>query len=80
MGKYRSRAEEILTADPDWVTARHTAVEVRRNLARELRGAELRAARRQLERDRHGRGRAHARDLRGGGRDRGALGWVVLGS
>jgi predicted nucleic acid-binding protein len=46
-----SHAEEILTADPDWVTARHTAVEVRRNLARELRGAELRAARRQFERD-----------------------------
>lgn len=44
-------AEEILTADPEWVTARHTAVEVRRNLARELRGPVLQAARRQFNRD-----------------------------
>jgi predicted nucleic acid-binding protein len=44
-------AEEILTADPEWVTARHTAVEVRRNLARELRGPVLQAARRQFDRD-----------------------------
>lgn len=46
-----ARAEEILGADPDWVTARHTAVEVRRSLARELGGATLRAARRQFDRD-----------------------------
>ncbi len=44
-------AEEILTADPEWVTARHTAVEVRRGLARELQGVALRAARRQFDRD-----------------------------
>jgi predicted nucleic acid-binding protein len=44
-------AEEILTADSEWVTARHTAVEVRRNLARELQGAALGAARRQFDRD-----------------------------
>ena len=30
------RAEELLRSDPLWVTARHTAVEVRRNLARLL--------------------------------------------
>jgi len=45
------RAEEILVADPEWVTARHTSVEVRRNLVRELQGPALRAARRQFERD-----------------------------
>lgn len=45
------RAEEVLSADPTWVTARHTAVEVRRNLSRELRAAELAAARRQFARD-----------------------------
>lgn len=33
------------------MTARHTAVEVRRNLARELQGAAPRAARRQFDRD-----------------------------
>lgn len=44
-------AEELLSSDPEWVTARHTAVEVRRNLARELGGSELAAARRQFERD-----------------------------
>lgn len=45
------RAEEILTADPEWLTARHTAVEIRRNLARELQGPALHAARRQFDRD-----------------------------
>jgi uncharacterized protein len=45
------RAEEILGADDVWVTARHTSVEVRRNLARELKASELAAARRQFERD-----------------------------
>jgi uncharacterized protein len=46
-----TRAEELLSADATWVTARHTAVEVRRNLARELRAAELTAARQQFGRD-----------------------------
>jgi predicted nucleic acid-binding protein len=32
----RSQYEEILNRDPDWVMARHTDVEVRRNLARHL--------------------------------------------
>lgn len=36
--------ERHLLADPDWVTARHTAVEVRRNLARLLEGAPLEEA------------------------------------
>jgi uncharacterized protein len=45
------RAEEILGADEVWVTARHTLVEVRRNLARELKASELAAARTQFERD-----------------------------
>lgn len=46
-----SRAEEILSSDPDWITGRLTSVEVRRNLARELVGSDLAAARRQFERD-----------------------------
>ena len=45
------RAGELLGSDPDWVTARHTLVEVRRNLARELAGSDLAAARQQFERD-----------------------------
>jgi hypothetical protein len=45
------RAEEILASDQDWVTARHSAVEVRRNLARALEGGALAAARRQFQRD-----------------------------
>jgi predicted nucleic acid-binding protein len=45
------RAEELLSSDATWITARHTAVEVRRSLARELAGAELSAARRQFARD-----------------------------
>jgi predicted nucleic acid-binding protein len=45
------RAEDILAADPDWITGRLTSVEVRRNLARELEGSDLAAARRQFERD-----------------------------
>jgi len=45
------RAEELLLSDPEWVTGRHTAVEVRRNLARALGGATLAAARRQFQRD-----------------------------
>ena len=45
------RAEDILASDPDWITGRLTAVEVRRNLARELLGPDLAAARHQFERD-----------------------------
>ncbi|CAN5623342.1 hypothetical protein BH23GEM9_BH23GEM9_27010 [soil metagenome] len=45
------RAEELMSADTTWITARHTAVEVRRNLARELRAADLAAAQRQFARD-----------------------------
>jgi predicted nucleic acid-binding protein len=45
------RAEDILASDPDWITGRLTSVEVRRNLARELEGPDLAAARRQFERD-----------------------------
>ncbi len=44
-------AEDILASDPDWITGRLTAVEVRRNLARELLGPDLAAARQQFERD-----------------------------
>jgi uncharacterized protein len=33
--------ESLLTHDPDWVTAEHTRVEARRNLARLLAGDEL---------------------------------------
>lgn len=38
-------AETLLASDPEWVTARHTAVEVRRNLARALTGRDLTRAR-----------------------------------
>lgn len=33
--------ERLLLADPDWVTGRHTLIEVRRNLARLLEGEPL---------------------------------------
>jgi uncharacterized protein len=46
-----ARAEELLTANPEWATGRHTSAEVRRNLARLLRGEELAAARLQFARD-----------------------------
>jgi predicted nucleic acid-binding protein len=46
-----SRAEDILASDLDWISGRLTSVEVRRNLARELDGSDLAAARRQFERD-----------------------------
>jgi hypothetical protein len=45
------RADELLSADPELVTGRHTSVEVRRNLARLLSGRELTAARRDLAAD-----------------------------
>lgn len=46
-----ARAEEILASDSEWITGRHAAVEVRRNLSRALEGSALAAARRQFERD-----------------------------
>jgi uncharacterized protein len=39
------RADELLSSDPDLVTGRHTAVEVRRNLVRHLRPSEATTAR-----------------------------------
>lgn len=45
------RAERLLSADSGWVTARHTSIEVRRNLTRVLAGADLVAARRQFDGD-----------------------------
>lgn len=44
-------AEQHLLADAVWVTARHTAVEVRRNLARLLAGNELAQAQRYFTAD-----------------------------
>jgi uncharacterized protein len=43
--------EALLLADASWVTARHTWVEVRRNLSRLLAGEPLRAAREAFEAD-----------------------------
>jgi predicted nucleic acid-binding protein len=45
------RAEAYLLADPQWVTGRHTRVEVRRNLTRLLDGRALDAARSSFETD-----------------------------
>jgi predicted nucleic acid-binding protein len=45
------QAEEYLLADPQWVTARHTRIEVRRNLARLLDGRALDHARSSFEGD-----------------------------
>jgi predicted nucleic acid-binding protein len=45
------RAEEIMSADPEWITGRHTKVEVRRNLARALKDRAHGAAERQFQRD-----------------------------
>jgi predicted nucleic acid-binding protein len=44
-------AEQYLLSDTIWVTARHTWVEVRRNLARLLTGSELSEAQRYFTRD-----------------------------
>ena len=44
-------AEQYLLADPVWLTARHTWVEVRRNLARLLKGNDLSEAQRYFEAD-----------------------------
>lgn len=43
--------EALLRGDPDWLTARHTEVEVRRNLARHLSGDALLSARAQFRED-----------------------------
>ncbi|CAN5595315.1 type II toxin-antitoxin system VapC family toxin [soil metagenome] len=43
--------EEIMRADPSWVTGRHTRIEVRRNLARVLTGVRLRETRGQFDDD-----------------------------
>ena len=45
------RAEDILLGGGEWVTGRHTAVEVRRSLARALAGGTLSAAQRQFRHD-----------------------------
>jgi predicted nucleic acid-binding protein len=44
-------AERYLLSDTAWVTARHTSVEVRRNLARLLVGSELASAQRYFAKD-----------------------------
>lgn len=44
-------AEELMLDDPDWTTARHTAVEIRRALARDLGGRTLQAMRDQFAQD-----------------------------
>ena len=43
--------ERMMLADPDWVTARHSSVEIRRTLARSLRGTALTTARENFGRD-----------------------------
>jgi predicted nucleic acid-binding protein len=45
------RAEAYLLADPQWITARHTRIEVRRGLAHLLRGRALESARHDFEDD-----------------------------
>jgi uncharacterized protein len=45
------RCEQALLADPAWLTAGHTLIEVRRNLARRLRGAALKQAQSQFVTD-----------------------------
>jgi predicted nucleic acid-binding protein len=44
-------AENLLIGAGDWLTGRHTTVEVRRSLTRHLDGQELAAAQRQFQRD-----------------------------
>lgn len=43
--------ERVVSSDPGWISARHTEVEVRRNLTRLLEGRELSSARRQFAAD-----------------------------
>ena len=46
-----ARADQLLSIDPELVTGRHTAVEVRRNLARLLAGSVLTSSRADLTAD-----------------------------
>jgi predicted nucleic acid-binding protein len=46
-----AECERLLLSDASWVTGRHTAVELRRNLARLLEGAALHGARAQFAED-----------------------------
>jgi predicted nucleic acid-binding protein len=46
-----SRYDEALLADPDWICARHTAIEVRRNFPRVLESSDLADARVQFQAD-----------------------------
>lgn len=43
--------ERLMSADPEWISARHTEVEVRRNLTRLLDPREFRSARGQFDAD-----------------------------
>lgn len=43
--------QDLLNSDPEWVTGRHTAIEVRSNLARELKARQLAQAREQFRLD-----------------------------
>jgi hypothetical protein len=45
--------EEFMIADPEWISARHTHVEVRRNLTRLLSGRPLASSRDQFDVDWH---------------------------
>jgi predicted nucleic acid-binding protein len=45
------RAREILLGGGEWITGRHTAVEIRRNLSRALDGSALADAQRQFRHD-----------------------------
>jgi predicted nucleic acid-binding protein len=45
------RNERLMLEDPEWVTARHTAVEIRRTLSRDLEGNALTEARGYFGRD-----------------------------
>jgi uncharacterized protein len=47
----RERYTQALDADPDWISARHTSVEVRRTLARALSGGDLALMRSRFEED-----------------------------
>lgn len=43
--------QRIVVSDSDWISARHTSIEVRRNLASQLTGRALTEAQRQFARD-----------------------------
>ncbi len=44
-------AEDLLVSAGDWLTGRHTTIEIRRNLVHHLDGPELAAAQRKFQRD-----------------------------